>query len=74
MQDTTSSDKLNQKITTPQRKLLLALWNLWSVEDDDRAQRLAWASRNCGRTITTFNDLTFGEFRMLADILERSVR
>lgn len=74
MQHTTPNEKLNQKISTPQRKLLLALWRLWSVDDDDHPERLQWASRNCNRQIDSFNDLTFGEFRTLADILERSVR
>lgn len=74
VQHSTSNDKLNQKISAPQRKLLLALWRLWSVDDDDRTERLQWASRNCNRQIDSFNDLTFGEFRTLADILERSVR
>ncbi|HWY69573.1 MAG TPA: hypothetical protein VNX88_12965 [Terriglobales bacterium] len=58
------------KITAKQLRLLHALWHLQALDDDDREQRLRWASRNLGRTVSTFSDLTAGEFRKLREALE----
>lgn len=56
--------------TRAQVRALLALWALYEHNDDSRDERLAWASRNVGRKISTFNDLKSSEARSLMSILQ----
>ncbi len=54
---------------------LYAKWQAHAVQDrgDPRAARLAWASENAGRTVTSFKELTADEARRLIDVLKVSM-
>jgi len=46
---------------------------LGSPDGDARGERLAWASRNVGREIASFNDLRPGEAAQLIDMLKEAL-
>jgi hypothetical protein len=54
---------------------LCSQWQKHTLEagDDPRATRLAWASQNTGRNISSFSDLTRDEARLLIDLLKGSL-
>jgi len=56
-------------ISKSQLRLLHSLWNLYH-DAGSRADRLRWAIRNTGRTISSFNELTAAEAKSLADVLQ----
>lgn len=58
------------------RELLRRLHGLWrqsAVEPGDRNARLEWATRNTGREISSFSDLTKVEANSLAEVLRRDL-
>ncbi|MGA9671140.1 MAG: hypothetical protein WBQ94_18160, partial [Terracidiphilus sp.] len=54
---------------------LFSQWRKHTLDetDDPRAVRLAWASNNTGRNISSFSDLTREEARCLIDVLKGSM-
>jgi hypothetical protein len=52
---------------------LYAKWAGHAICEDERADRLAWASEETGRTISSFSDLTSDEARILIDALKGSL-
>ena len=62
-----------EPITKGQMRMLQSLWTLYVTDENsaqDRAARLRWASRNIGREIASFNDLTKAEAKSLIDIAQ----
>lgn len=65
--------------TAEQIKALQTLYAQWARHafeegSDPRAVRLAWASKNAGREISSFSALTRDEARSLIDLLKGSMR
>jgi hypothetical protein len=68
-------------MSTISRAQLIALQSLWSqyarhsldAVGDERAARLEWASKNCGRKIASFNDLHGDEAASLITLLKTSL-
>jgi hypothetical protein len=67
----------DKRIQGGQLKRLQILWRQFADRSIaaavDRDARLEWASKNCGRTVTSFNDLTSREARSLIDVLQGSM-
>jgi hypothetical protein len=60
------------RVTPGQVRMLQVLWNLY-IDAGDTDARMHWASRNVGRTITSFTELTSEEAGSLADVLQRGL-
>jgi hypothetical protein len=68
----------SNKANGEQIKALQTLCGQWQKHaldagDDPRAARLAWASVNTGRDISSFSDLTRDEARLLIDLMKGSL-
>jgi hypothetical protein len=61
-------------ISSPALKRLQVLWRQYAQREigvnDDRASRLAWATRELGRTVDSFKGLSVGEAKTLIDALQ----
>ncbi len=66
-----------KKLWRGQMVALQALYGLYASREgwdaDDRAERLAWASRNVGRDLGSFCELSRGEAAQLIDMMKRAL-